>query len=251
MVDQLPDELLVTILSSYVGSSLLQDTLSALPCVCRSWAQTLEKVEFWRLLGQKHNIIIRPRCRNPKQFFWRRRHQLQTAMEDEADRTLLQWKQRLIKKDCVAYIRKQLTSIPDASLRHTLLHRAVPSEEHRTLLHTAAWHGRPAVIRLLLQEYHLSPCVEDNHHATPLLMAAWAGHERAVAILLECILNDHKETHPVLVLAYLQQKGVPPQSSSCGGKGPKSALEWATRKGFTSIVQQLETALRELQASSG
>ena len=246
MLDQLPDELLVTILSNYVGSQRLQDTLSVLSCVCQAWNQTFDRIDFWRLLGKKQNIIIRSRCRNPKQFFWRRRQQLQRATKDEADRILLQWKQRLVKKDCAVFLRKQLATALDATLRHTILHRAVPSDEHRTLLHTAAWHGRYGVTRLLLQDYHMSPWVQDSNHATPLLIAAWAGHERVVSILLQWIIEQDIQSREQR-MAHLQQKGIPPQSSSCGGKGPKSALEWARRKGFTRIVRQLETALRELK----
>jgi hypothetical protein len=34
--------------------------------------------------------------------------------------------------------------------------------------------------------------------------------------------------------------GVPPLSSSCGGQGAKSALDWARRKGFRKIVTLLQ-----------
>ena len=74
--------------------------------------------------------------------------------------------------------------------------------------------------------------VSDDLNATPLLIAAWAGHVSAVGVLLKKQVSK----------AHLHQKGAPPLTSSCGGHGPKTALDWAQRKQFPEVVRLLKRA---------
>ena len=96
----------------------------------------------------------------------------------------------------------------------------------------AAWRGRVKCVTLLLESGADSGA--DAFGCTPLLVAAWAGRGPVVKRLLRnpAILQD------------ILRKGEPPQSSSCGGRGPKPAAEWARRKGYVQIADTLERAAR-------
>ena len=63
------------------------------------------------------------------------------------------------------------------------------------------------------------------------MVAAWAGHRRAVVLLLA----------DARVAADVRREGSPPQTSSCGGRGAKTAAAWARRKaeafGDTNYLQ--------------
>jgi hypothetical protein len=63
---------------------------------------------------------------------------------------------------------------------------------------------------------------KDMGGFTPLLTAAWCGHLG----LTELLLAAGSPTDDV---------GVPPLTSSCGGKGPFDAKTWAMRKGFLAV----------------
>jgi hypothetical protein len=243
MLDQLPEEIMVIIISGYLDPRKLEETLSILPCVCSPWSRIFHERLFWIFLGKSQHVRIRSRCRNPKEFFWKRRQQLQKAKEAEADDIIVKLSRRLARTECAPYIRKQLLSVTE-EIRQIILHRAVPSLEQRTLLHMAAWHGRHRAVYLLLQEFKTSFFVNDDNNATPLLIAAWAGHIKVVAVLLSCLAKHGSSDKRI---TYIKQIGVPPQSSSCGGKGPKAALEWARRKGFTNVVRLLERALSKME----
>jgi hypothetical protein len=228
MLDGLPEDILVNILSR-LDSSSLEDALRSLPCVCSSWRQALsnDKTRFWNLLAKRQGI---PRLgrRNPKQAFFRRQREIREASEKKTDRLVQQLVKRLCKSDCVAYIRKKLLVYPQ------IAHHRVASMENRTLLHYASWYGRTKTVELLLEDYQASLFRVDDSNATPLLIAAWAGQAATVKILLAKLatLPDSNKC--------LDLKGVPPLTSSCGGKGPKTALCWAQRKDFPRVANLLE-----------
>lgn len=228
MLEQIPAEILVNILSSL---DPLEESLRTLPIVCRSWSQTFgpQNTRFWAVLAKSRNLSIGRR--HAKRAFFQRYHQQKRARKNEADQIILQLGRRLERSDCVAHVRKQLESYP------TLVHHRVSLLEHRTLLHLACWRGRTKAVKLLLEDYQASPWELDDSSASPLLVAAWSGHASVVRLLL-AQLSSAKNSKKRQ--AYLEQKGVPPLTSSCGGRGPKTALCWAKRKGFQDVVRLLE-----------
>ena len=73
---------------------------------------------------------------------------------------------------------------------------------------------------------------KDRGGFTPLLMAAWCGH----AHLTWSLLNVGAPTDDV---------GVPPLTSSCGGKGPFDAVTWAERKGYDEVADRIRTEIKD------
>ena len=60
-----------------------------------------------------------------------------------------------------------------------------PCRDGQTPLGWAAWKGHEGVVKILLEQNHVSPDRPDRHGQTPLGCAAWKGHEGVVKILLE------------------------------------------------------------------
>lgn len=86
-----------------------------------------------------------------------------------------------------------------------------------TLLHIACRRGRLRCVKELIESRHAVLDAVDEGHFTPLASAAWAGHATIVRYLVGRGADR-------------RMAGVPPMSSSCGGRGPFTALEWASRK---------------------
>jgi len=91
--------------------------------------------------------------------------------------------------------------------------------------------GRRRCVLHLIQNMNASLSIPDGNGMSPLGSAAWAGHENVVKDLLGSGQDLRLD---------LERKGVPFQTSSCGGKGPHTPEEWARRKGFAKIVRLLE-----------
>jgi len=265
MLDRLPDEILVNILTRLEP---LEDVLEALPCVCRSWSHMLDSTSkrdhFWALLATSRGISVGRRSgsrNNGKKVVMRRYRELRKARQNDVDKMIHMLARRLEKNDCAAFVRKKIiatttTSTTNSSFPATatissnnniaIVHRAVPSMEHRTLLHVACWRGRLQTVNMLLNEFDASIFVQDDSNATPLLVAAWAGHAAVVQVILTHLKEQHGQQQNGkqnnTVLDYIHQKGIPPQTSSCGGRGPKTALVWAYRKKFCAVVKPLMQA---------
>ena len=78
---------------------------------------------------------------------------------------------------------------------------------------------------------------KDRGGFTPLLMAAWCGHKLLVGMLLNAG-------------APIDDVGVPPLTSSCGGKGPFDAATWAERKGYGRIVEDIRWEIENRESRS-
>lgn len=251
MLDQLPEDVLVNIVSGYLDPDCLNETLATLAVVCHAWMNIFHgktRPNFWVLLGQSHGVSIRPRCRKPHQYLWRCRQQMKKAVEEEVDQFIINLCKQINQRDSPTLVRRRIQSL-DRNMQEMVLKRAVPSLEHRNLLHMAAWYGcNKVVMELLYQrrsyQSHARQLVlaQDDNGATPLLIAAWAGHTRVVGTLLYYLIH-----FTFLVVPrrreFLQTRSMPPQSSSCGGKGHKTTLQWAHRKGHRHIVRKIEEAM--------
>jgi hypothetical protein len=265
MLDRLPEEILVHILTIIISEQQqqpLEDVVKDLSCVCRSWSQMLDSTpqrdRFWMLLATSQGFSIgHRRSRNTaKKMFFRRYREVQQAKKHDMDKKIHKLARRLEKNDCVALIRKSISTVTPSSSPTTtissstsIVHRAVPSMDHRTLLHLACWWGRIKTVKMLLNDCQASLFVQDDLNATPLLMAAWAGHSTVVQVLLThlkgrqcCGPEEDLPQTKLLLQDYIHQKGIPPLTSSCGGRGPKTALVWAYRKKFPVVVKLLMQA---------
>eukprot|EP00051_Salpingoeca_urceolata_P017542 m.239998 g.239998 ORF g.239998 m.239998 type:complete len:173 (+) comp18985_c1_seq2:1829-2347(+) len=142
---------------------------------------------------------------------------------------ILVWKlwQRLHRCDCAAQVSDAIQSA-----QCTTDHR-LHFYENRTLLMLAAWRGRLRCVTALVMSFHADINARDNLGFSPLMFAAWAGQSRVVSFLVSCGADT----------AFA---GRPPMTSSCGGRGPFTALVWAQRKGF----QFIENILFENQPGS-
>eukprot|EP00936_MAST-01D_sp_MAST-1D-sp1_P000913 g913.t1 len=110
----------------------------------------------------------------------------------------------------------------DVNARSTLV-------EGYTLLTLAMAFGRLRCAKWLITQWGADVDVADERGFTPLLTAAWRGDQACVAWLLD-----------VAPGLDLDARGVPPQTSSCGGTGPFDAETWARRKGFRRVVTLIE-----------
>lgn len=238
MLQTLPEEVLVNIVSWLYP---LDEALAAIPCVCRAWRSSLDgnRERFWRGLAAEKGVKL-PHISgrstrlsmDPKRAFMKRRRDVAAAGIVAADRAVWKIWLRLHSSDCAALVRNVITQRSDRSI--SVDHR-LHFFGNRTLLMLACWRGRTKVVAELLGA-GASIHNMDDRGATPLLMASWAGHAHVIRILL--LRNDKSS----MMLKLLNQKGVPPMSSSCGGRGPKTAICWAYRKGFQDVVRLLELA---------
>lgn len=272
MLDRLPEHLLVNILLRIEPEEEFIKALQAIPCVCHTWRRAFAAdARFWVLLSEtchrtsttsNQRRITRRQHGNVKHAFFRRHTERVEARHRRQDAFVEGVVRRLRTSDCVAWIRRRWTEEQrqEESLRSreralALLCHPARFLEHRTILHYACWYGRNKTIKWLLSTvskgdaknyrkqtsgYTLVQYVLDDSDATPLLLAAWAGQAAAVRLLLENGAND--DSRKQIFNQLLHQKGVPPLTSSCGGKGTKTSLEWARRKGFSSVVYLLERA---------
>jgi len=78
----------------------------------------------------------------------------------------------------------------------------------RSIAYAAAWMGRLKTLQRLVCEFAAALDCEDDNGFTPLAVAAWAGHTKVVNWILSIGIT----------LGDMDKKGVPPMTSSCGGK---------------------------------
>ena len=251
----LPDDVLLIVVDCLDDGSI-ERILSTLSLVCRSWSDAFgeEKTRFWNGLSDRYGIPLnggrrRRSTANVKRNFFCRKRQVDEARRLEADKAVWEIWKRLRKGDCVTWVQKRLRPIHPSTpprKRNSICHHRVRGLENRTLLMLACWWGRHRTVRWLLkQDDELGPsssifCVDDGN-ASALLIAAWAGHIAVVKLILERVVVLAQSDRN-LISHHLNLEGIPPLTSSCGGRGPKTAICWAERKGFRSVVRVLEKA---------
>ena len=101
---------------------------------------------------------------------------------------------------------------------------------HMSALHLAALWQRIKCFKHLCEHEGANVRVSDTGGFTPLLCAAWTGN----LDLLEYLFS--REDFDV---SELEQTGIPPLTSSCGGKGPYNCYVWAYRKGHDSVAEAI------------
>ena len=259
MIELLPEEVLLNVVD-YLSEDRIEKILSTLPLVCRSGSKAFgaEKIRFWNGLGERYGIPVhlsnrRRRQRsaaNVKRNFFLRKQQIDEARRLQTDKIVWQIWKRLRKSDCVAWVEKRLQSIDRSSTKpnncNIICRHRVRGLENRTLLMLACWWGRHRTVRWLLeQDDELGPSSNvfyvDDGNASALLIASWAGHIAVVKLLLER-LEIVSQSDRNIITQHLNLEGIPPLTSSCGGRGPKTAICWAERKGFRNVVRVLEEA---------
>lgn len=144
--------------------------------------------------------------------------------------------------DAVGKLRRMLDADPELDPNTPL-----PTFAHATLLHLAARRGRLQCVRELVERGADMDAV-DADSFTALAGAAWAGCLSVVRFLVESG-------------ARFDIAGVPPMTSSCGGKGPYTAEVWAERKAtafglpsgrvYGQIARVLASARQKQQQPSG
>lgn len=241
MLNDLPQGALLNIISWLYP---LEIALETIPCVCRPWCNALDSTRgsFWRGLATLHGLVLPAKqgrsystrlAADPKRAFRKRRMEHAQAKSVAADRLMWAIWKKLHSSDCVALVHRTLLR---ANLECPIDH-PLRFYENRTLLMLACWRGRSRVVLLLLSN-GASPYSRDDRGATPLLMASWAGRTAVVKLLLQQLEAVTKLNRQRL----LDERGGSPMTSSCGGRGSKTALCWAERKGFHGIVRLLERA---------
>ena len=120
---------------------------------------------------------------------------------------------RMHRNDCCTYLARALREDPG------IVHHGLDFFAGRTLLFLAAWRDRPKCVKMLLNR-GASPEVTDDLGCSPLIVASWAGAVEAVGELVK-----NRPARRTLLW-----RGEPPQQSSCGGRAPYTALQWALRK---------------------
>eukprot|EP00802_Teleaulax_amphioxeia_P026826 Tamp_27998.p1 GENE.Tamp_27998~~Tamp_27998.p1 ORF type:complete len:128 (-),score=13.46 Tamp_27998:448-798(-) len=107
------------------------------------------------------------------------------------------------------------------------------------MAYAAAWMGRLKTLQRLVCDFSASLLLEDDNGFAAVHVAAWAGQYRVVKWILT---SGHS-------YGDLQKAGMPPMTSSCGGKGPHTALEWVRRKQLDGW-QKLENVLLKALADN-
>ena len=182
-----------------------------------------DRVTLWRSLARAHGAalptighcaegstasrIATRNSRNLKMAFFKGVCARRRAVHALADREVWQIWMTMHTRDCPAAVRRLINTHPEVQLSHALSFYG-----QRTLAMLAAWRGRLRTLQEVVKRGG-SRCLAtaDEGGFTPLCFAAWAGHRHVVAWLVE---------QPEVVF---DQEGIPPLTSSCGGRGPHTA----------------------------
>ena len=229
----LPDDALALILQQLHPVDILRASSTS-----RTWWLNAPRPHLWRAVATSFGVELPATHRaggstrlsaNLRRAFFLSYVRVKKAERIATERAVWQIWLKLHRSDCEALVKK-------AHCQHPLLaeHR-ISFYADRTLLMLAAWRGRVRVVRFLLEQCGADVNAADDLGMTALMMAAWSGRLQVVRYLL-----TDAPARPDLT-----PTGIPPQSSSCGGRGPFTAEVWATRKGFAAIAKLLQAAVLE------
>ena len=220
--------------------------LKMLSAVCKNWQLDSSRTELWYGLASRLRVEMPRSKARPLRSTTDLRRTFFTACTARSAarlRSLDERAARLVRqmslRDCLSQLRKELDR--DGSplpVDHVL-------DGNATLLHAACRYNNVACAELLLDRAEeaaaaavdgkvrsgINPLllVVDQGGFTPLLTAAWCGHLEATKLLLARG-------------APTGSAGVPPMTSSCGGKGPYDAITWASRKGYHEVASEIARA---------
>ena len=238
----LPDDVLTVLLATLTVAEL-----RLLPAVGRSWQLDSSRSHLWYGLAAARGVEM-PRTSSKfslrsksdlRQTFFAACRAQRVAQLMLFDRRAIAIVQGMAVRDGAAALRHEMAREPRLPLDHIL--DSAARDGHATLLHAAARYGRVACASFLLDQAaehahgrHADAVLEatDAGGATPLLVAAWCGQLQMVKLLLA----RGARTDTV---------GIPPMTSSCGGRGPYDAETWARRKGFYDVAEVLCAAGRD------
>jgi hypothetical protein len=256
---ELPDDLLAAILARMPSTQISIVTSR----VCRAWTIG-DSRHVWLCIAAKQNVSM-PRGATGvslrSSVNLRRTYFLSVARRAayrraEAEGVLLRLWGRI-----------KLGELRAAALDKVFRGENAVDPNHRLGLHRgwtaafmAAWAGRVKTLERLVRLHGADLSIRDNNDCSPIGVAAWAGNAAVVAWILKsgCDFGSlvvavpppaHAPVCPSLwespalnpqTPPCLQVTFVPPMTSSCGGKGPFSPVEWARRKGHAKVVTLLE-----------
>ena len=225
-VFQLPGETLAHV-CAYVSDTSVAECL-VLRLTCSAGVVTndlaVPVAQHLQLVLPRGGRVTRAKTGDPFAALLGAERRQREAERMQRDRTVWRFWMALHKADGAARLRKAL-----GEDRKLATHRLAFFAE-RSLLFLAAWRGRVRCVRALL-DCGASATEADALGCTPLIVAAWAGRAAVVDVLLRA---------PGVDGPHLGVAGEPPQSSSCGGRGPKTAADWARRKGLLHVAAAIE-----------
>lgn len=222
----LPDDAL-----AHVLGHCSVDDLRALAC-CSSATAHECRPELWYSMSRIHEVSL-PRpgtshgLRSKANLRWTFFNALAAQQRQRAvlaDKVVWGLWLRLHKSDAAAAVARELERHPWLDPSHALRFYSGAN-----LLHLAARRGRLRTVRALCEEHGVALDAEDEGGFTALTYAAWSGREAVAKFLVGCGADASVRGHP-------------PTTSACGGRGRKTAAEWARRKGFDAIADMIESA---------
>ena len=254
-VSRLGDDVLALLLAPLKIRELI-----AVDSVCKRWRFDSSKADLWYDLAAVHNIALPLRTSRGLRSKTDLRKTFIAACATQHAARLRNWDSRAMaivrlmrSRDALVSMDAELRKHPQLPVAHVL----DPADRggHATLLHAACRYGRVmcathllnaannllaadmARTELLNAAFEASgvcnsnPLLEiaDAGGCTPLIEAAWSGHLDVVKVLLA----RGAATEPA---------GVPPLTSSCGGRGPFDAQTWADRKGYDDVARAIRAA---------
>eukprot|EP00277_Geminigera_cryophila_P012248 CAMPEP_0179439752 /NCGR_PEP_ID=MMETSP0799-20121207/23370_1 /TAXON_ID=46947 /ORGANISM="Geminigera cryophila, Strain CCMP2564" /LENGTH=262 /DNA_ID=CAMNT_0021222453 /DNA_START=18 /DNA_END=806 /DNA_ORIENTATION=- len=254
VLQQLPDDVLVLLLSQL---PVLPHVARLTGCVSKAWMITGPlRPEIWVRLAQAHQVHMPVATgrelrseKDPRGWFLRGVKRKQELWHAETEAALTGLLRKLRKGEVSNVVLAKLfpCSAPSPSeaghkggglvgqMSHLMdINHRLSLHSGRSVAFSAAWMGRLRTLQRLVCQFSAALDQEDEMGFTPLAVAAWSGQTKVVTWILA-------SGHPY---GNLGRKGVPPMTSSCGGKGPYTILEWVQRKKLPGW-QKIEKALSE------
>ena len=225
-LSDLPDDVVVLLLVKLLPS--IPHVVAVTGPVSKSWRIGPERSEVWLRLASVHDIrmpIATGRgLRSEKDLrraFIRGAKRRTAILLADTEATLTKLLQRLKRGEIPRRVLAQHfegqhgASTASFCSQQQLQVKQFCDVNHRLTLHSgrslvyvAAWMGRLKTLQRLVLDFAASLDQEDDNGFTPLAVACWAGQNKVVTWILSSGLS----------FGDLNKKGMPPMTSSCGGK---------------------------------